>query len=99
MPLPLAAATTLGPVSLPMVMVKDIAAQTEPVGVYAGTGILDFLILCYYNKTMSTPQLPVFLRWDETKRQANIDKHGLDFVDASMVLESVSPGRGQRASW
>jgi uncharacterized DUF497 family protein len=26
--------------------------------------------------------------WDETKRQANIDKHGLDFVDAVMVLES-----------
>jgi uncharacterized DUF497 family protein len=26
--------------------------------------------------------------WDETKRQANLDKHGLDFVDAVMVLES-----------
>lgn len=26
--------------------------------------------------------------WDETKRQANLDKHGLDFVDAPMVLES-----------
>lgn len=32
---------------------------------------------------MSTPVL-----WDETKRQANIDKHGLDFVDAALVLES-----------
>ena len=32
--------------------------------------------------------MPVLLRWDETKRQANIDKHGLDFVDAPMVLES-----------
>ncbi len=37
---------------------------------------------------MSSPQVPVLLRWDETKRQANIDKHGLDFVDAPMVLES-----------
>jgi len=26
--------------------------------------------------------------WDEAKRQANLDKHGLDFVDAVMVLES-----------
>ena len=32
--------------------------------------------------------MPVLLRWDETKCQANIDKHGLDFVDAPMVLES-----------
>lgn len=28
------------------------------------------------------------LAWDETKRQANIDKHGLDFVDAPRVLDS-----------
>ena len=26
--------------------------------------------------------------WDESKRQVNLDKHGLDFVDAVMVLES-----------
>src|SRR3990167_3611549 len=26
--------------------------------------------------------------WDETKRQANLDKHGLDFADAPMVLKS-----------
>jgi uncharacterized DUF497 family protein len=26
--------------------------------------------------------------WDETKRLANLVKHGLDFVRASMVLES-----------
>lgn len=26
--------------------------------------------------------------WDETKRQANLDKHGLDFVDAVVVLDS-----------
>ena len=32
---------------------------------------------------MSTPIL-----WDESKRQANLEKHGLDFVDAAMVLES-----------
>lgn len=28
------------------------------------------------------------LLWDETKRQTNLDKHGLDFIDAVMVLES-----------
>jgi uncharacterized DUF497 family protein len=26
--------------------------------------------------------------WDKSKRQANLEKHGLDFVDAPMVLES-----------
>lgn len=26
--------------------------------------------------------------WDDTKRQANLDKHGLDFADADLVLES-----------
>lgn len=26
--------------------------------------------------------------WDKTKRQTNLDKHGLDFIDALMVLES-----------
>lgn len=26
--------------------------------------------------------------WDETKRQTNLDKHGLDFIDAVLVLES-----------
>ena len=26
--------------------------------------------------------------WDETKRKANIAKHGLDFADASRVFES-----------
>lgn len=28
------------------------------------------------------------LIWDETKRQANREKHGLDFADAVLVLES-----------
>jgi hypothetical protein len=32
---------------------------------------------------MSTPIL-----WEEAKRQANLDKHGLDFADAPMVLDS-----------
>ncbi|MFX1716192.1 BrnT family toxin [Paraburkholderia sp. A1RO-5L] len=26
--------------------------------------------------------------WDETKRATNLEKHGLDFVDAELVLES-----------
>ena len=26
--------------------------------------------------------------WDETKRQINLDKHGLDFADAVLVLDS-----------
>jgi uncharacterized DUF497 family protein len=35
--------------------------------------------------------MPVISRiqWDEAKRQANLDKHGLDFLDAVMVLEST----------
>ncbi|RIZ70603.1 MAG: BrnT family toxin [Methylococcales bacterium] len=28
------------------------------------------------------------LNWDETKRQANLNKHGLDFAKAGEVLES-----------
>ncbi|MBL8378909.1 MAG: BrnT family toxin [Burkholderiales bacterium] len=26
--------------------------------------------------------------WDEAKREVNLDKHGLDFIDAVMVLDS-----------
>ena len=39
--------------------------------------------------------------WDESKRIANLAKHGLDFVDAHMVLDSKyvmavdSPRRGE----
>ncbi|MBS0507028.1 MAG: BrnT family toxin [Proteobacteria bacterium] len=33
---------------------------------------------------METP-----LTWDEVKRAANLDKHGLDFADAHWVLESA----------
>jgi uncharacterized protein len=29
-----------------------------------------------------------FYTWDENKRQANLEKHGLDFMDADMVLGS-----------
>lgn len=28
------------------------------------------------------------LEWDESKRSANLAKHGLDFADAALVLES-----------
>jgi uncharacterized DUF497 family protein len=28
------------------------------------------------------------LQWDENKRQSNLKKHGLDFADASLVLET-----------
>lgn len=40
--------------------------------------------------------------WDEAKRQANLEKHGLDFVDADRVLESdlrldlASPRNGEQ---
>lgn len=39
--------------------------------------------------------------WDETKRAANLKKHGLDFADADLVLESEyvlvvdSPRKGE----
>jgi uncharacterized DUF497 family protein len=39
--------------------------------------------------------------WDEAKRTANLEKHGLDFADADLVLESEyvlivnSPRNGQ----
>ncbi|MCL2636496.1 MAG: BrnT family toxin [Betaproteobacteria bacterium] len=39
--------------------------------------------------------------WDESKRAANLEKHGLDFIDACLVLESEyvlivdSPRRGE----
>lgn len=44
---------------------------------------------------------PVIYTWDETKRAANLAKHGLDFDDADMVLENPyvlivdSPRRGE----
>jgi hypothetical protein len=32
--------------------------------------------------------MEIRLIWDETKRQANLAKHGLDFANADLVLES-----------
>ena len=32
--------------------------------------------------------MSMHILWDEAKRQANLGKHGLDFLDAVMVLES-----------
>ena len=32
--------------------------------------------------------MKAILIWDENKRKSNIDKHGLDFTDAYLVLES-----------
>lgn len=32
--------------------------------------------------------MSTYILWDETKRQTNLDKHGLDFTDAVMVLDS-----------
>ena len=28
--------------------------------------------------------------WDEAKRKSNIEKHGIDFVDASVLFENVT---------
>ncbi len=37
--------------------------------------------------------------WDEKKRQTNLEKHGLDFIDAPLVLEAeekaVFPARSE----
>jgi len=30
----------------------------------------------------------MFYEWDEAKRASNLEKHGLDFIDADLVLES-----------
>ena len=40
------------------------------------------------------------LEWDEDKRESNIDKHGIDFLDAILVFQSfyiswLSPGYGE----
>lgn len=32
--------------------------------------------------------MSTYILWDEAKREANLDKHGLDFTDAVMVLDS-----------
>ncbi len=33
--------------------------------------------------------MDMHLVWDETKREANLAKHGLDFADAMLVLQSA----------
>jgi len=39
--------------------------------------------------------------WDETKRKKNIEKHGLDFIDAGLRVCGRSPHRfdSDLASW
>lgn len=32
--------------------------------------------------------MSIQILWDDAKRQANLEKHGLDFIDAPKVLES-----------
>jgi len=32
--------------------------------------------------------MPKGLTWDDAKRRENLEKHGLDFADAALVLES-----------
>ncbi len=32
--------------------------------------------------------------WDESKRSDNIRKHGIDFVDASLIFEGIDRGEG-----
>jgi uncharacterized protein len=35
-----------------------------------------------------TMHIPPHVQWDEAKRMSNFDKHGLDFMDSVMVLDS-----------
>jgi uncharacterized protein len=35
-----------------------------------------------------TMPTPLQVQWDEAKRMSNLDKHGLDFIDSVMVLDS-----------
>lgn len=35
-----------------------------------------------------TSPVEKFVEWDDAKRSSNLDKHGLDFVDAVLVLDS-----------
>ena len=37
---------------------------------------------------MSARPFPSSLQWDEEKRLVNLEKHGLDFADAPLVLDS-----------
>ena len=42
--------------------------------------MLDATTICNYNMNVN-------FEWDEKKRQANIHKHGIDFVDISPLFE------------
>ncbi len=33
----------------------------------------------------------IMFAWDEDKRRANLDKHGIDFADAEKILGRRSP--------
>ena len=44
-------------------------------------GLLDAITKRHYN-------YPVVYEWDERKRSANLEKHGLDFASADLVFES-----------
>jgi uncharacterized DUF497 family protein len=37
--------------------------------------------------------------WDERKRQSNLAKHGLDFLDAELVFDSYESPRGGEDRW
>jgi hypothetical protein len=44
---------------------------------------LDVLPKCNYN-------ICVNFEWDDTKRKLNIKKHGIDFINASMIFDSYT---------
>ena len=44
---------------------------------------LDVLPKCNYNIRMN-------FEWDDTKRKLNIKKHGIDFINASMIFDSYT---------
>ncbi len=47
----------------------------------SGRGLLDAITKRHYT-------VNAVYEWDERKRVANLEKHGLDFVDADLVYES-----------
>ena len=38
---------------------------------------------CNYNNTMN-------FEWDDIKRKSNIEKHGIDFIDAPIIFDSYT---------
>lgn len=62
----------------------DIRDDTRTLWVrkeYPEEGLLDATAKRHYNH-------PVIYEWDERKRVANTEKHGLDFASADLVFES-----------